>query len=87
MRENQIAFGLTGGEVAKHGRARESFDADIERIDALLEGAAQQRERGLAVFACSAEGLFESFLAWAPFESRVEVGRRAFLTGPAVRVG
>jgi hypothetical protein len=65
--------------VPKHGPARDSFAADHDRIEALLSGIAQQHERGVAVFACDGEGLFETLLSWSPFEVRIEAGSSAFL--------
>jgi hypothetical protein len=65
--------------VAKHGPGKESFEADGDRIESLLESVGQQGERGLAAFACRRDSLFASLLAWEPFASRVDAGPLPFL--------
>jgi peptide chain release factor subunit 1 len=42
------------------GDARKSFDADVAKINAYLENELRSSANGLAIFACSASGLFEA---------------------------
>jgi peptide chain release factor subunit 1 len=52
-----------------HGAARKSFDADVEKITAYLEGEVQPSTNGLAIFACHAsDGFFETVQLAAPIE-------------------
>ena len=50
------------------GDARKSFDADVERITAFLGEEARRSANGVAVFACSARGLFDTLQLDVPFE-------------------
>lgn len=65
--------------LPRHGPAHDSFAADSARLEDLLEAGAGEHERGLAVFACDGEGLFETVRTWIPFEQRVEAGPLPFL--------
>ena len=47
---------------------RQSFDADIEKIQNFLEDELKTAANGIAIFACSGEGLFESIQLNAPLE-------------------
>ncbi|HYU50127.1 MAG TPA: Vms1/Ankzf1 family peptidyl-tRNA hydrolase [Candidatus Limnocylindria bacterium] len=68
-----------------HGPERNSFTDDVRRIEELVASAeAADGERGIAAFACGAEGLFESLRTWSPWEQRVEVGAVPVL-GPLAR--
>jgi peptide chain release factor subunit 1 len=68
-----------------HSQAHRSTAIDGERVVTLLDDLAAESERGLAVFACSGEGLFEELRSWAPFDPRIEVGPTPFLV-PLARV-
>jgi peptide chain release factor subunit 1 len=67
----------------RHGPARESFDEDATRIEELIDAGAGEHERGLAVFACAAQDVFEQLATWQPFDARVEVGPVPALAGLA----
>jgi len=56
------------------GPALESFRGDAERVHAAVAAASPAAE-GLAIFSCSAAGLFESIEAPAPFENQVVYDR------------
>jgi peptide subunit release factor 1 (eRF1) len=47
---------------------RQSFDADVERIQTWLDSELQPSANGVALFACSAAGLFEAIQLNAPVE-------------------
>jgi peptide subunit release factor 1 (eRF1) len=47
---------------------RESLDRDVERISAYLENELQPASNGVAIFCCSAAGMFEAFQLTAPIE-------------------
>jgi peptide chain release factor subunit 1 len=52
-----------------HGRARKSFEHDVQRIQQYLEAEVPVSVRGVALFACSAEDeFFDAFQLAAPFE-------------------
>jgi len=59
---------LTDRSQTFKGGARQSFDADVERINAFLSDAARPSANGLAIFACSARGLFETIQLDVPFD-------------------
>lgn len=48
--------------------ARHSFDQDVERITTFLAEDARRSANGLAIFACSARGLFDTVQLDVPFE-------------------
>ena len=53
-----------------HSPERESFDQDVERINAYLRDELRPETNGVAVFACSgADGFFEAIQTAAPIES------------------
>jgi hypothetical protein len=56
-----------------HTPARRSLDADRQRLDGLL-GEVPPDVEGLAVFACSAAGLWEAIVAAEPFETDAAAG-------------
>jgi peptide subunit release factor 1 (eRF1) len=47
---------------------RESLDADLERISSVLESDIEPAANGVAVFACSVAGLFETIQLTAPID-------------------
>ncbi len=67
LREIEASLGV-------RGPALESFRADAERVHATI-AAADPAAEGLAIFSCSAAGLFASFSAPAPFETQVVYDR------------
>jgi peptide chain release factor subunit 1 len=62
-----------------HSTARQSLDADRERIDRLLEGEDLAGVDGIAVFACDRIGLWESVTAQVAFDTQVSAGPTADL--------
>lgn len=58
--------------IPRHGPIHDSVAPDAAAVQELLDRRAGQGERGLAVFACHAEGLLDTLLTWSPFETRVE---------------
>jgi len=62
--------------LPRHGDLHDSFSSDAARIEAMVEAESGEHERGMAVFACQAAGLFETLRTWAPFEPRVEFAAR-----------
>ena len=48
--------------------ARQSFDQDVERIKAYLEGDVQRSANGLAIFACQGADLFEALQLNVPID-------------------
>jgi peptide chain release factor subunit 1 len=69
----------TMSTLPAHSQAHRSIGIDGERVVALLEEVAAEHERGLAVFACSGEALFEELRSWAAFDPRVEFGPSPFI--------
>lgn len=67
LREIEASLGV-------RGPALESFRLDAERVHAAV-AAADPAAEGLAIFSCSAAGLFETFAAPAPFETQVVYDR------------
>jgi hypothetical protein len=61
--------------LGARGPARDSFRADAARIQAFLENETNTETQGLAIFACSGRGLFETVGAGVPFEDHVGVSR------------
>jgi peptide chain release factor subunit 1 len=66
-------------QLPAHGAAHDSVATDGERIRMLLDEEAAVNERGVALFACHGEGLFERLGTWVPFDPRVEMGAVPFL--------
>ena len=62
-----------------HTPARDSFDADRERIDRFLDGSDLNGSEGVAVFACNRIGLWESVRSNVEFETQVAAGPTAEL--------
>jgi hypothetical protein len=61
----------------EHSPARESIDADIERIKTWLEREVRPQSNGIAIFACAAAGFFEGVQFDVPIE------RNEVFVGPA----
>jgi peptide chain release factor subunit 1 len=74
---DRLAEAITS--LPAHSDAHRSIAIDRERTAVLLDDVAAERHRGLAVFACAGEGLFEQLRSWSAFDSRVEVGPAPFL--------
>jgi peptide chain release factor subunit 1 len=53
---------------AQRSTARESFERDVERINAFLENDRDKAANGIAIFACSGADVFETVQLEAPFE-------------------
>ena len=69
-----------GDAIEAHSTARTSFDADRARIERLLEGGRDLNEAdGIAIFACSEIGLWESIGSNAEFDTQVSAGPTADL--------
>jgi peptide subunit release factor 1 (eRF1) len=51
-----------------HGAARQSFDADVERISDFLASDVARSVNGLAIFACHGAGLFETIQTTPGFD-------------------
>jgi peptide chain release factor subunit 1 len=66
---------------APHTPARESLDADVERLESYLaeQADALRQAQGLALFACREAGLWETILSDAPFETQAGAGPTADL--------
>jgi peptide chain release factor subunit 1 len=62
-----------------HGPARESFDADRDRIEGLLTSEDAARATGIAAFACERIGLWEWIAADVAFDTQVSAGPTADL--------
>lgn len=62
-----------------HTEARDSFDADRARVDALLESEDLNDSEGIAVFACDRIGLWEAIGSHIEFETQVAAGPTADL--------
>ena len=58
-----------------HTPGHESFGADAERITRFVEDGALPAAQGVAVFACSGEGRFESVVTGTEMANEVSVGR------------
>src|SRR5437867_4185979 len=61
-------------EQRAHGLVHDSLAADADRIEEQIETHAGGPERGLAVFACHASGLFETLLGWTSLGQRLDTG-------------
>jgi hypothetical protein len=66
-----------------HTDAGASFDADRQRIEALLEGGDLNGVEGIAAFACDRIGLWETFSSPVAFETAVSAGPTVELFGLA----
>jgi Bacterial archaeo-eukaryotic release factor family 10 len=74
-------FGARARTYPSHSAARESFDRDVERINAYLASERPASANGLALFACAGEGgFFEALLIDAPLDRhRLSVGHEPHL--------
>jgi peptide subunit release factor 1 (eRF1) len=63
------------GRFAGDAARREGFEADRQRIIDYAGREAPKDARGLAIFACHAEGIWQTLPLQAPVETRVEVDR------------
>ncbi|HSK93009.1 MAG TPA: Vms1/Ankzf1 family peptidyl-tRNA hydrolase, partial [Candidatus Angelobacter sp.] len=68
-----------GSELEPRGVARESFDADRQRIEDLLESEELNGTDGVAVFACAHAGVWEAIGAQTEFDTQVSAGPTAEL--------
>lgn len=66
FREIERALGPRGDDV-------DSFTADVERIQSWLDEEFDRASQGVAIFACSGAGLWETVETGAPFEDEVSV--------------
>ncbi len=62
-----------------HGSHAESFQADTERITEYAASDEARSAHGVAIFACSALGLWQTLTAGTPFETHVSAGPTADL--------
>lgn len=68
-----------GETLEPHTDARQSFDADLERIERHLESEDLAGADGLALFACSGIGLWEELRSNEPFDTQVAADPNADL--------
>lgn len=61
-------FSARSGTYPQNSPERETLERDFERISRYLESDLQGSANGVAIFACSAAGLFEAVQLDAPFE-------------------
>lgn len=59
------------GTLGPRGEALDSFRADAERIQEFLDHEFDRSSQGLAIFACSGAGLWETVESGTPFEDEV----------------
>jgi peptide subunit release factor 1 (eRF1) len=59
------------GTLGPRGDGFDSFHADAERIQAFLDHEFDRSSQGLAIFACSGAGLWETVESGTPFEDEV----------------
>jgi peptide subunit release factor 1 (eRF1) len=59
------------GTLGPRGEGFDSFHADADRIQAFLDDDFDRSSQGLAIFACSGAGLWETVEAGTPFEDEV----------------
>ena len=59
------------GTLGPRGEALDSFRSDVERIQEFLDHEFDRSSQGLAIFACSAAGLWETVESGTPFEDEV----------------
>ena len=62
-----------------HGSHAESFQADLVRINEYVQSDEARSAQGVAIFACSALGLWETLTTGVPFETHVSAGPTADL--------
>jgi peptide chain release factor subunit 1 len=67
------------GTIEPGSPALDSFRSDVARLGELADDDAFRSAEGLAVFACSDAGLWETFSANVPFETEVSAGPTADL--------
>lgn len=67
------------GQLEPRSTAYTSLEADVERIETFLAKEADPAARALAIFACSAAGLWEVHSLGVPLATRVQVGERPLL--------
>ncbi|CAN5615618.1 Vms1/Ankzf1 family peptidyl-tRNA hydrolase [soil metagenome] len=67
LRDIQATLGPRGDDV-------DSLEADVERIQAFLDDDFDRAAQGLAIFACSGTGLWETLETGTPFEDQVSAG-------------
>jgi peptide subunit release factor 1 (eRF1) len=63
------------GRFAGDAQRREGFEADRQRIMDYANREAPRDARGLAIFACHAEGIWQALALQAPVETQIEVDR------------
>ena len=63
------------GRFAGDAARREGFEADRQRITDYINREAPKEARGLAIFACGAEGIWHALPLQAPVETQVAVDR------------
>jgi peptide subunit release factor 1 (eRF1) len=63
------------GQVAEHGGARASFEADRQRILTYLDREAPADARALAIFACEADGVWETLPLQAHVDAEIAEDR------------
>lgn len=63
--------------LPERGADVDSFEADAARINQFVEKEMAPQTEGLALFACNAQGLFETVEAAVPFENQVTADDRA----------
>lgn len=68
-----------GRTLPVRGEARDSYDAEVARINEFVDERMRRQAEGLAIFACQAIGLFETVEAGVPFEQQVSGGERVDL--------
>jgi peptide subunit release factor 1 (eRF1) len=73
-------------ESAADHAGKVSLRADVERAAAFLEDYAPKGGQGVAIFACSSDGLFETFTLPRPLRTRVVVDDSPFVT-PLLQAG
>lgn len=69
----------TQGQLPERGEARDSFDADFERILSYLEHDADRAARGIAIFACHGRGLWWTIALGVPVPTQLRTGVRPLL--------
>jgi peptide subunit release factor 1 (eRF1) len=63
------------GRFAGDAQRRDGFESDRQRVLDYANRDAPKDARGLAIFACSAEGIWQTLALQAPVETQVEVDR------------
>lgn len=75
LRTLEQELAAIGGSLADSPAARASFEADQQRIMDFLSREAPTDARGLAIFACDAEGIWQALPLQAPIGTQVSAGR------------